>query len=322
MIDPAQPAPDPADAPAQAGEADPQSALLRLARVYFALSARVPFSLAYALGGLFGTLAYVLPTRTRWLTRINLGLCLPELDARARARLGRASSREAARFALELGGLWSRPRERALELVREVHGLEHAEAAFARGRGVVAITPHMGSWELAGLWASSRWTMTSLYKPPRVRALERFYLERRQQLGARLVPAGSSGVVAIVRALRANELVAILPDQDPGQGSGRFTPFFGVPASTSVLVPRLVQRTGAAALVAACVRLSGARGFAMHITPASQGLADPDLDAATAVLNADIEGLVRRFPEQYLWSYPRFRRSPPGVSSRYPRGSG
>ena len=322
VTDPALPPPAPPPARPTRGVNLPLSAQLALARTLFALSARLPFRLAYALGGPLGALGYLLPTRTRRLTRVNLTLCFPELSARDRARLGRRSSGEAARFVLELGRLWSRPREQTLALVREVHGLEHAEAAFRAGRGVIAITPHMGSWELAGLWASSHWPITSLYKPPRLRALEAFLLERRQRFGARLVPAGPSGVGAIVRALRDNELVAVLPDQDPGRGSGRFAPFFGVPASTSVLIPRLIARTGAAAVLAACVRLPRAGGFAMHIAPASPALADPDLDVATAALNLDIERFVRRFVEQYLWSYPRFRRSPPGVPSRYGSGRG
>ena len=99
---------------------------------------------------------------------------------------------------------------------------------------------------------------------------------------------------------RTGELTAILPDQDPGRGSGLFAPFFGVPANTSVLIPRLLQRTGARAFLVACVRLPAGRGFALHFVPAADALHDPDVERATAAMNADIERLVRRFPEQYL----------------------
>lgn len=295
----------------------PRSLRSALARAVFALTSRMPFRLCYTLGGVLGWLAYSLPGRTRKATRVNLRLCFPELDERTRARLGRRSAASSARFALELGGIWNRSREEVLGMVREEHGIEHIESALGRGRGVILITPHLGSWELGGLLASSRWPVTSLYKPPRAHGLEAYYRERRERLGARLVPAGPAGVAALLRALRRNELVGILPDQDPGRGSGLLAPFFGVPANTSVLIPRLVQRTGAAAVLAACVRLPRGRGFVVHVVPASEALADPDLAQATSALNADLERLVRRFPEQYLWSYRRFRERPPGAPSPY-----
>jgi KDO2-lipid IV(A) lauroyltransferase len=297
--------------------AQPRPLLAWAARALFALTARLPFRLGYALGGLAGRLLYVLPGRARKATRVNLQLCFPELSPRERARLGARSAASTARFALELGGIWNRPAERVLALVREVHGVEHVEGALAHGRGVVAITPHLGSWELAGLWASSRWPTTFLYKPPRSLEMEAYYRERRQRLGARLVPAGPSGVSALLRALRGSELIAILPDQDPGRGAGLFAPFFGVPANTSVLIPRLLQRTGARAVLTACVRLPAGRGFALHIVPASPELHDADVERATTALNADIERLVRRFADQYLWSYRRFRERPHGVPDRY-----
>jgi KDO2-lipid IV(A) lauroyltransferase len=121
----------------------------------------------------------------------------------------------------------------------------------------------------------------------------------------------------LVRALRRNELVGVLPDQDPGPGSGVFAPLLGVPANTSVLVPRLVQRTGAPVLYVACERLPAGRGFHMRFTPPSPQVRDPDLELATRAMNSDLACLIRRVPEQYLWSYKRFRARPPGSPDPY-----
>ena len=286
-------------------------------RALLALTGALPFRASYAAGGVLGRLAYAFPGRLRKVTRVNLQLCFPELEPAEREAIGRRSAAASARFALEIGGIWRRGRERVVGLIREVHGLEHVDAAFARGKGLIAITPHLGSWELAGLWASTCWPTTALYKPPRSGDLEPLYRARRERFGARLAPASPSGVATLLRALSRNELVAILPDQDPGRGSGIVVPFFGVPANTSVLIPRLIQRTGASAVLAACVRLPHGRGFAMHIEPASAALGDPDAEVATRALNADLEQLVRRFRDQYLWGYKRFRRPSPDVPSRY-----
>ena len=182
---------------------------------------------------------------------------------------------------------------------------------------MLVLTPHLGSWELGGLYLSSLAPTTALYRPPRVRGLAQFYRERRERFGARLVPADASGIRAVIQALRAGEVVGTLPDQDPGFGAGIFVPLFGVLANTSPLVPKLLAKTGAVPLFGATLRLPDARGFRVEITPAEPELGDPDLERAAAALNRGIERLVRAAPEQYLWSYKRFKARPPGGERFY-----
>jgi Kdo2-lipid IVA lauroyltransferase/acyltransferase len=300
-------------------EARSRPGLALLGRVGFGLGACLTYGGAYRLGGAIGALAWALPGRNRFVTRLNLELCLPHLSESERARIARASLIETARTVAELGGLWTRPREKCLSLVREVTGREHLDRALAAGRGVLLLTPHLGSWEMGGLFMSSLAPTTSLYKPPHVSALEPYYRARRERFGARLVPASSSGLRALVKALRAGELVASLPDQDPGYGAGIFVPFFGVLANTSPLIPKLVHKTGAAVLLGSALRLPGARGFRLDLAPASAEIGDPDLARATAAMNADLERWILRAPEQYLWSYKRFKVRPPGEADLYKR---
>jgi KDO2-lipid IV(A) lauroyltransferase len=94
-------------------------------------------------------------------------------------------------------------------------------------------------------------------------------------------------------------------------------PFFNLPANTMTLLPRLAAKTGAAVIFCYAERLSKNRGFHLHFLPGSAqiGHADP-LTGATA-LNAGIETCVRRLPEQYQWSYKRFKIRPPGTPRYY-----
>lgn len=288
-----------------------------LTRAGFALTARLPLRVSQGLGAFLGALTFRLRRRTRHVTLVNLALCFPELSQRERRHLGRASVAHTGRFVLELGGIWSWPRERTLALVREVEGKEQVEEALRRGRGVLLITPHFGSWELVGLHVSVQFPLTTLYKPPRVVELEDFYSAARSRFGAQLVPATPSGIGALVKALRRGEAIGVLPDQDPGHGSGVFAPFFGVLANTSVLIPRLVERTGCAVFYICCQRLPQGRGFRLSYLPASEQLSSGDVEQATRAMNADLEQLIRRAPEQYLWSYKRFRMRPPGEKDPY-----
>ena len=102
------------------------------------------------------------------------------------------------------------------------------------------------------------------------------------------------------------------PDQDAGSGSGAFVPLFHEIANTGLLIPRIVAKSGATMLWIYAVRLDNGKGYRMHIEAA-----DPELSSENAVrgaraMNRDIESIVSRFPEQYLWFYRRYRRRPQG----------
>ena len=112
------------------------------------------------------------------------------------------------------------------------------------------------------------------------------------------------------KRLLAGGVVGILPDQQPKAGEGEFAPFFGTPALTMVLLSRLAQRTGATVLFAFAERLPRGTGFRIHIRPAPEGIADPDLPAAVAALNRGVEECVRIAPSQYQWAYKRYSIRP------------
>jgi KDO2-lipid IV(A) lauroyltransferase len=120
-----------------------------------------------------------------------------------------------------------------------------------------------------------------------------------------LAPTTLTGVRDLLKALKQHEAVGILPDQNPGKSEGEWADFFGRPAYTMTLVHRLAQSTGATVLLAFGERLPWGRGYVIHIEPF-------DAIPTPAAINQAIEQLVRRKPEQYLWSYPRHRK-PKGV---------
>lgn len=288
-----------------------------LGRLGFAVGGCLSFASAYRLGGWVGGAAWRLQDRNSAITRINLGLCLPELGEAERERIARESLISAGRWVCELPGIWKRSVPELTGLLCEVEGRERIEEARASGRGALVLSPHLGSWELGGLYLSTLGPTTSMYRPPRVRGMDDFYRERRARFGAKLVPADGIGVRSVIAALRAGEIVGMLPDQDPGFGSGIFVPYFGVEANTSPLLPKLLRKTGAVGLSCTTLRLSGARGFRLRIRPFEEDLLVDDEVRATTAMNRELERLVREAPEQYLWSYKRFKARPPGGERFY-----
>ncbi|MDX1593538.1 MAG: lysophospholipid acyltransferase family protein, partial [Gammaproteobacteria bacterium] len=276
----------------------------------------LPLGWAHALGALLGSLISLRDGRTRRTVQTNLALCFPELGAHERQKLARRTLRETGKAVLELGAIWgwSGPRIRAL--FEEADGAELLAAATRRGRGVLIAAPHLGCWEMTSHYAQLHgYRLTALYRPPRQRALGPLVRSCRQRFGAVLVPTDAGGIKALLRALQRGECVGILPDQDAGE-EGVLAPFFGIPASTMVLYARLAQRSGATLLLAFAERLRGGR-FRLHLRPLPDTVRADDPVVAATALNLAIESCVREIPEQYQWTYRRFKTRPPGEPPRY-----
>ena len=141
----------------------------------------------------------------------------------------------------EIPRLWLRDQNEALASVREVRGWDNLEAAWARGEGIVLLTPHIGCFEIIPLYFGSRAPMTFMFRPPKQVWLQDIVEKGRIRPNLSPVPADTGGVRLLMRALRRGETVGILPDQVPGGGQGNWSPFFGKPAYTMTLAARLSE---------------------------------------------------------------------------------
>lgn len=283
----------------------------------------LPLRAIHFLGYLTGWGLFLLPNKFRWITLCNLSLCFPEMTATERNRLARKSLTETARTALELGKTWMAPYDKMKRLLVAVRGEAILKAALEKGKGVILIVPHIGSWELLGLNITRYGNITSLYKPPKQDGLEAAISGFRSRGGATLVPTNKQGVMLLLKALKAGEMVGILPDQQPERGSGVFAPFFGLDALTMTLVPKLAARTGAEVVCGFVRRLPASAGFELVILQPEPGIDDPDPVRAATALNRSVEKCVHQAPEQYQWEYKRFKERPEGDTRRlYARGSG
>jgi KDO2-lipid IV(A) lauroyltransferase len=221
-----------------------------------------------------------------------------------------AAIAEAGKTLLEMPWLWTRPQSQIVGLVRAVEGEACVREAQAQGKGIIYLTPHLGCFEVAAQFASAHAPITAMYRAPKQSMLEPIIREGRARGNVRLATADMKGVFALLRALRKGEWVGILPDQVPGKGEGEWTEFFGQPAYTMTLAHRLQKSTGAAVLLAFCERLPQGAGYRIHLEP----LPSPEPgESPTRQLNRGLERLIRKCPEQYLWSYNRYK-VPAGVA--------
>ncbi|AOY88854.1 lipid A biosynthesis acyltransferase [Marinobacter salinus] len=272
---------------------------------------------AQKIGKSLGLLLWRLPTKSRQVTDINLSICLPELSASARSRLSRESMAQTGMTMLEVPLMWEWPVEKCLGLIRETEGLELIDKAMSGGKGLILLAPHLGNWELAGLFFSSRYKMAALYSPPNMPEFENYMIKVRGRLGSELVRGDRRGLARLVSILREGGVAGILPDQSPRGKGNAFAPFFGMEVKTMTLVSKLIQRTQANVLITYAERLPDARGFRIVVRETESGLGDKDPVAATTAMNQSIEHCVREIPEQYQWEYKRMRHRPPGEINPY-----
>ncbi len=289
----------------------------RIAILFLRLLARLPLAVSRPLGTALGGLVWLLQLKAARHTRTNLQLCFPDLSLEKRRKLGKRSLQETVKTFLEIAGIWEWPPARALALVKSVEGEELIREAHEQGRGVIVLGPHLGNWEMAGLYIASHYPMASLYRPPRMKELEDYMSSARARTGAELVPTTNRGVARLLTLLRGGAVVGILPDQVPPPESATYAPFFGVDASTMTLVSRLAARTDALVVCAYALRVESPAGFRLVIRRARPGIGASDTVSAVAALNASIEDCIADAPEQYQWAYKRFRQRPPGRPRLY-----
>jgi KDO2-lipid IV(A) lauroyltransferase len=277
-------------------------------KIIFRVLTSLPLSWLHSLGALLGHFMFVMSKQYAARTEENLRQSQLATNESHYAALLNQTISEAGKGIVELPWVWGRPLEQVCATVQSCKGWEHMEAAHARGKGIILLTPHWGCFEVVGLYVGQRLPLTCLYRSPKQAWLETIMRGGRERGLAKLATADVSGVRLLFKALKRGNAIGLLPDQVPSNGEGEWIEFFSRPAYTMTLSGRLAQSSGATIVLAYAERLPHGRGYAMRIEPLS-------LDFNQSVplqINAALERVIATAPAQYLWSYNRYK-IPSGV---------
>ncbi len=267
----------------------------------FRLFSAMPLRLLHAMGWIVGWLVFLGSGRYRRRFLANARLAGFEFG-QVRGAVGHAG-----RMVAELPRLWM-----GAAVTCEWDNDACVDRAYASGKGVVFVTPHLGCFEITAQGLAQRYgarfgPLTVLYRPARQAWLARLMLQARNRPGLNTAATNLAGVRQMMRALRNGHAVGLLPDQVPPDGMGHWTPFFGRDAYTMTLSARLAQQTGASVLLLWGERLPLGRGYRLHFRELQQPL-DGALDGAVRQINQEMERLIRECPDQYLWGYARYKQ--------------
>lgn len=273
----------------------------------FKCLAALPLRLLHLLGDFSGRLAFCFLKTDRERVRANM----IQAGFQPNDAMIRAVFQETAKGGLELPVAFFRRPEEIESLFKTINGWEHVQTALDHGEGLLLITPHIGSYDLAGRYISQQlpFPLTAMYKPPKIKAMDAVMQAGRVRGKGKTAPTNLQGVKQVMKALRAGEATIVLPDHVPAPeegGDGVWVDFFGRPAYTMTLAGKLAQVKGVKALFFVGERLPNGQGFALHIAPL-QGELNGDKAHDARIMNQNTEYWIRRFPTQYLFMYNRYK---------------
>jgi len=275
------------------------------------LIAALPQDGRLALGRGLGWLMARALKKRRHVMRANLAVAFPEWPAAAReevinehfARLGAGICEG---FWGWFGNLDKVPDYRII-------GLEHLEAARAAGQGVILNAAHVADMELGVYFVSRHAPVHAVYRPNNNPTIDALIDQGREKHLAGLIHREDTR--AMVRALRAGDVLWTAPDQNYHGKTSAFIPFFGLPAATNTAMP-ILARMGRAVILPYQVRRFG-RHYELEIEPPIRDIPSGNEVADTGLLVERLEAEIRRHPAMYLWGHRRFKTRPEGTPSPY-----
>jgi len=271
-----------------------------------ALLARLPWPVQQGLGRGIGIVLMRLLGSRRKVALRNIELCYPDLDADQQQRMLRRNFEQFGIGLFEFARAWWGSVEPMRGRVK-VEGLEHLAAARAGGRGVIIISGHFVTLELAARLMCDHAPLAGMYRPHDTGAMEWAVLHGRLRYATAMFTREE--LRPALKHLKQGGLLWFAPDQDTRRGDSVYVPFFGRPAYSLTSTHQLARLSGAAVMSFAHVRHDDG-SYTLTLSPAFPGFPSKDATADTARVMAAIEDMVRAAPEQYLWLHRRFKRQP------------
>jgi KDO2-lipid IV(A) lauroyltransferase len=269
----------------------------------FRLLIHLPLAAQRAIGRAIGRLSFLFLQERRRITRVNLGLCFPELSQDELTLLEKRHFESVGIGLFETCMAWWAPPGKLPPF--EIRGAEHLEKAREGGRGVILFTAHFTTLEICGRLFSNTMTMGGLYRDPDNPVVA--WQMHRGRIDKMSAAVAMHDLRGLIRALKQGHTMWYAPDQGRKTKLSSLLPFFGVPAVTNTATSRLAQMTGAAVVPYFGRRLEDG-SYLLEISPALEGFPTENAEQDAIRTNRLIEESIRKAPEQYFWVHRRFKR--------------
>jgi Kdo2-lipid IVA lauroyltransferase/acyltransferase len=274
----------------------------------------VPWFAAPLLAALFAKLARVFKSRSYTTSKINIENCLPNYTKQQQVELIRKSLIADYQTFFESLILWQRYPAKLTKLLHFTNP-ELLKSAQSSEQGVVVNLLHCGNWELLFNLAEPLFTGHCIYRALRIEELDDYLTKKRSRGGWQFYHANKEGARALFDSIKPGQVTVVASDQEPIIKGGEFAPFFGLPALTATLLPKMVQAKQPQVLFATCLRTCD--GFDVTFYAADEEVYNPSFDIALPAINRQLERIIMQQPDQFIWSYKRFKVRPEGQAALY-----
>ncbi|MCX6647748.1 MAG: lysophospholipid acyltransferase family protein [bacterium] len=264
-----------------------------------------------------GALAYYMFRKYRNVCLDNLTIAYGnDLSKKEKLKLTLKSQTNLIRTIMDFLKFEEYSKEEFLSLAPIVIGREHLENAFEKSKGgVIGLAGHLGSWEYSGAWmVASGWNLSAVGKEQRDPGITKIMLDQRAAAGIKHIPRAKSGNLELVRALKTkNTMLGLISDQNGGH-DGVFVDFFGTQASSAKGPAFLAMKYDVP--VVPIFAIWDGDLYRIEILPEVEvtktGDEEKDIAENTQRFQKVIEGMVRKYPEQWLWAHRRWKTRPKG----------
>jgi Kdo2-lipid IVA lauroyltransferase/acyltransferase len=283
----------------------------------------LPLQVGMEIGAFVGSLGYYVAPRRRRIALENLRLALGHnVSLKERKRIAHASFANFGRVGVEFIRFPKNNPDHLSQHI-QIFGLESFQAVKDLGRGALALSAHLGNFELIAATGNlmghgKNHLMGRKIKPP---VVDRFVCGLRKGCGVETIPS-KDGIKTVLRKLRNNENVGVVLDQNMRRGIGIFVNFFGVAASTTPALAIMALRRKIPILPVFMIRKGKSAKHHMIFLPQvpCQDTGDREKDTLvnTQRMTWVVEEIIRRYPEQWFWFHQRWRCRPPEESKPSP----
>ncbi|MFZ3142632.1 lysophospholipid acyltransferase family protein [Psychrobacter glacincola] len=272
----------------------------------------VPLSVLQMLARFVAWIILRMPSASIMRTvKINMALIAPRLSDLQKQALTKEIIYHQCLTSIESIKSWAMPPDWSIAQIRDVHNKDILLDGLASPSGMLAIVPHLGTWEMMNAWLNQFGSPTIMYKPVKSMMTNDFILQGRARLNATLVPTDGSGVKAIFKTLKQGGFSIVLPDHVPDPSGGVVVPFFGIETLTSTLASKLASKTKCALVGLACIRRDDGHGFDIYCYKLDDpALYNRNAETAAYALNLAMQRMIEDNYSHYMWGYRRFKLIP------------
>ena len=251
----------------------------------------------------------------RKIVATNLELAFPELSAKERRKLARKNYRWFARFCMDV--LHMDAWQGRTSEVTNFNNLQILDEALTENKGVLLVSGHFGNWEMIPSSLAELGYPVSMYVGRQTNPLtNELQNTARANFGVQTIDKGKRATLQMAKALAANKIIAMLIDQNDNK-SDLFVNFFAKLASSSKGTAAFHLLRKSPVVLVTCPYVGDKFEITFQrISFELSGEHEQDSLEISQKITAELENVIRQYPEQYFWMHRRWRARPPKDSEK------